>query len=128
MLTQQEIFDRVARHLIGQKHPSFDPFSKECLYRGPNGAKCAAGIFIPDHLYHQGLEGKSVNLLGRDVFPNVNVADADVRMLLRGLQSIHDDSVSRSDVEPISYEDEWRRRLKLFALDFNLSADLLDSI
>ena len=66
MMTRQEIFDTVARHLIAQgKQSSRGPTIGEksgCLYRGPNGLKCAVGVLIDDADYNPDMEGKSANL------------------------------------------------------------------
>lgn len=56
MRTQQEIFDYVAEKLHAQNLLSAhyrDDFSDmtQCLYRGPDGTKCAAGWLIPDEAY-----------------------------------------------------------------------------
>lgn len=36
-----------------------DTNTEECLYRGPNGVKCAVGMFIPDDRYSPDMENKS---------------------------------------------------------------------
>jgi hypothetical protein len=60
-LSNQEVFDRVWDHFITKKNPqSIDnPEDHSCLYRGPNGKKCAAGILIPDEKYSPELEDAS---------------------------------------------------------------------
>lgn len=57
--THQETFDTVAVHLLTQNKQSLDPKTGTCLYRGPNGLKCAVGALIPDDKYHRSLEGHS---------------------------------------------------------------------
>lgn len=47
-MSKQEIFTRVAVHLLRQGEPSMN--SGQCQYRGPNGLKCAVGVLIPDEL------------------------------------------------------------------------------
>lgn len=64
-LTKQEIFDRVAEHLLTQMEKSgvVDEtcgYGFRCLYRGPNGLKCAAGALIPDELYDPCIEDVSI--------------------------------------------------------------------
>lgn len=42
--TEQQVFDTVAKHLLTQMQQSrstVDSTSISCLYRGPNGLKCA---------------------------------------------------------------------------------------
>ena len=54
-MTRQEVFDKVYTHFVTEGNPpSMD--GQECLYRGPNGLKCAAGLFIPDELYLESME------------------------------------------------------------------------
>ena len=48
MLTSQEIFDKVAVHLLTQ--PRSFTSNGECFYRGPNGEKCRT--FITDAVVH----------------------------------------------------------------------------
>lgn len=49
MVTKQKTFDTVVAHLRRQGCKSADLFG--CLFRGPNGLKCAAGCLIPDSDY-----------------------------------------------------------------------------
>ena len=45
----QEIFDTVSVHLLTQNEKSQESdFYRSCLYRGPNGTKCAVGCLIKD--------------------------------------------------------------------------------
>ena len=60
LLTNQEVFDKVWDHFITKKNPqSIDINSGRCYYRGPQGERCAAGLFIPDEKYHVELEHAS---------------------------------------------------------------------
>jgi hypothetical protein len=54
-MTNQEIFDKVWNWFIRDNNPTSIQ-ENFCLYRGPNGAKCAAGILIPDSEYLEGME------------------------------------------------------------------------
>lgn len=57
-MTNQEIFDRVVRHLAKQGRPAaYDDGT--CAYRMPDGEACAIGCLIPDENYSRRLEGKS---------------------------------------------------------------------
>ncbi len=60
-MTKQETFDTVVRALLQQGRASRNESGK-CRYRGPYGAKCAAGHLIPDELYTLDLEGCVVTL------------------------------------------------------------------
>lgn len=59
-MTEQEIFTKVATHLLAQMARSRSGDDGVCLYRGDNGLQCAAGCLIPDELYSEALEEKSV--------------------------------------------------------------------
>lgn len=109
-LTSQEIFDTVAAHLIKQGHKSkrSDNF---CLYRGPDGDKCAIGILITDDEYSQEMESNAVQSLESSGFlpkrlkPHLN--------LLYDLQVSHD--------EHFFNVDELRLRLRVVANRHKLS-------
>ena len=85
-MTKQEIFDRVARHLLTQKkHAMIDD---TCAYRTPDGLKCAIGCLIPDELYTPKIEGFSV-----DDGPVIEVLERtglSCDEFLYELQTIHD--------------------------------------
>jgi hypothetical protein len=53
-MTKQETFDTVVRHLLTQAKQSRD--EDACLYRGPDGTKCAAGCLISDADYSPSME------------------------------------------------------------------------
>jgi hypothetical protein len=50
-MAEQEIFDRVAVHLLTQKVHSINGIG-ECCYRGNNNTRCAVGCLIDDEEYH----------------------------------------------------------------------------
>lgn len=55
-MTNQEIFDKVATHLLSQgKRSALGGVG--CAYRGDGGLQCAIGCLIPDELYRYELEG-----------------------------------------------------------------------
>lgn len=59
MPTKQETFDTVVAHLRNQGCKSEDDHGN-CMYRGENGTKCAAGCLIPDDAYSPTLEGSGI--------------------------------------------------------------------
>ncbi len=75
----QEVFDMVARHLIGQGKRSMGVVpgmgGRTCAYRGENGTKCAVGCLIPDEAYDPSIENRGIvfwgvlRALGVDVHP-----------------------------------------------------------
>lgn len=88
-MDKQEIFDTVVKALKKQGKPSVS-HRGECVYRGPDGTKCAAGHLLPDECYTPTMEGASWNVLvyhHGDKLPKFLVDEAD---LIRRLQSIHD--------------------------------------
>ena len=57
----QEIFDKVANHLITQNRKSIDDSGNyDCVYRAYNGDMCAVGCLITDSHYNPDMEGESV--------------------------------------------------------------------
>lgn len=58
-MTDQELFDKVATHLLTQNAKSQES-DGTCAYRGENGTKCSIGCLIPDDKYDEDFEGKRV--------------------------------------------------------------------
>lgn len=116
-LTEQQIFDKVATHLLtqGKRSATYCDDTYRCLYRGPDGLKCAAGCLIPDELYDPTFEGKSWTALDRAGLTNL-VESIGHRELVRELQRCHDWT------EPY----DWRERLGQIADEFKLNADVLN--
>lgn len=59
-----------------------------CMYRGPNGTKCAVGMLIPDELYYKEIESAAARALPRILGVKMRSDKID---LLEDLQSIHDE-------------------------------------
>ena len=91
-MTNQEIFDKVCEHLMKQGCKSIENDTGLCRYRGPNGLKCAAGIFIPDELYNrnrmEGFSFDNISSLG-EVHRFHAFTDAQLSFIAK-LQGIHD--------------------------------------
>lgn len=83
---RQRIYDIVKDGLI--KQGGFSMRCGMCAYRGANGRKCAAGLFIDDADYEEGFEGKAICKLPRHVF---GLAETEFQFLAE-LQKIHDDA------------------------------------
>lgn len=126
MLTAQQIFDTVLTRLREQGQPSIKINGTDipsCLYRGPNGLKCAVGWLIPDNAYHSkfeiGVGGDSgvVTLSeGDDFAAALSAGGVDVHEhldLLSGLQMVHDDWKGRDGV--------FEAGMKQVAQSFNLT-------
>lgn len=118
-MTKQEIFDKVATHLLTQNKKSYLPgynntsISKACAYRGEDNCKCGIGILIPDDKYDPSLESKTV--INNDVLlsleDGIDREDVEIIQFLSHLQCIH-------DLCPI---EEWKFRLTVVAEDYGLS-------
>lgn len=115
--TAQEVFDFVANHLFTQGvqamgvQKGMTGSTPICLYRGPDGTKCAVGAMIPDEEYDLEMEGFSV----RDL-PNLQtvIVNDDIMAnieLLESLQCVHDvpanwdsDDLMKSALESVAVE------------------------
>ena len=88
--TNQEAFDFVVRHFVRQRVMSVEA-SGSCMYRAPDGKRCAVGALIKDEAYKPEMERQSVlNLNGESpVRPLLDVGSVHRRLLTR-LQYIHD--------------------------------------
>jgi hypothetical protein len=113
-MTMQEVFDKVARHLLAQGCKSTDKTG--CMYRGPNDTKCAAGFLIADQHYVRELERQTATSCYVAEALMASGVPVEALALVDQLQRVHD------NYEP----DEWLARLGLTAAMNNLSADVLD--
>ena len=91
----QDIFDTVVKHLFTQGKPAMDDGT--CMYRGPDGAKCAVGVLIADDEYRHGFEFRELpDLLSLiDGTPLERRLSKNLR-LLRDLQAAHDTRDNRT--------------------------------
>lgn len=106
--TAQQVYDQIKAHLLTQNSKSQG--GNKCLYRDPNGLKCAAGCLIGDDEYDskfddlKGIDTAWESLVCRGLVPNAHVD------LIRNLQIVH-------DTTPVEY---WEGELKKSAFKFNL--------
>ena len=107
-LTEQELFDKVAKHLLAQNKKSYKSAETECTYRSPEGLKCAAGCLIEDDEYLPLMEDKTWSRLCAQGY-----AKTDHRDLIDRLQKIHD------LYEPEEWRDQLRDAAAHLALKFN---------
>lgn len=109
--TDQEVFDHVSKHLLSQGCKSVNYEENEkcitmyCLYRGPNGTKCAAGCLIDDTEYKVEMENSTWSTLCQH-----RIVPFSHQELIVDLQKIHD------DYNP----DEWPEKLKQLANNYRL--------
>lgn len=119
MLTNhQEILNHVVRSLRKQGRPSAVPDEEEggvrCLYRGPDGIRCAAGFCLPDEHYSPGYEGTSASKVFEGLLPEAT------RCLLDRLQGAHDEAASETVANP----DDWLFEFEEKACDVAHDCDL----
>ena len=112
-MTEQEIFEKVVRHLSGQgcksKHQDFGH-----AYRGDNGLMCAVGCLLTDKEYCPSFEQRSVSSLAQDeVLPKRLLPHWS---LLVSLQRIHD----------LFDPTEWATELR--DIGENLNTDTVDRV
>lgn len=111
----QEIFDKIAKHLLTQNKQSKDE-KGHCFYRGPDGLKCAVGAIIPDKDYDMKFEGLAVGDTPiKTFFIDSGYSNKEI-LLLKELQIIHD--AGRPSC--------WKNRLSDLALKYSLSSEILD--
>jgi len=90
--TKQRILGHIKREFKGKSETSD---GESCLYRGPNGTKCAVGMFIPDELYDPRMDELSFIDHVVKFFPKIkSVLPLDLKALCK-LQDIHDQSTKR---------------------------------
>ncbi len=115
-MTEQEIFDRVATHLLkqGRKATELAAISHggdsmlRCRYRTDDGLRCAVGCLIPDEVYTPAIEGVTVFEVAEKLIPTdaravflflsalessgIDHNDGALMSLLQSLQELHDAS------------------------------------
>ncbi len=118
-MTKQEIFDTVAKHLFSQGQRSVNA-NGVCLYRGPNGLKCAIGALITDEEYDSEMEFKTISFLKERFIPDR--LKGVIIDFLSDLQNIHDDYANWSRTSQMKEELEIVARN--FGLDYSILKDL----
>ena len=111
-MTREEVFDKVAIHLLKQGKKSMSPIGGGCVYRGPNGLACAIGCLIPDDKYIPDIESFNVDGLMSN-YPEVVKGTAitdEFLTILQELQVVH-------DCREVS---SWSENLGRMALEFEL--------
>lgn len=101
-MTKQETFDRVVQHLRQQAAKAEDS-NGGCMYRTPDGKRCAVGALIPDELYRPAFEGFRIG--GENPVTALMEHLGHSLPLLRDLQRLHDNGDVR----------EWETELECVA-------------
>jgi len=129
MLTTQEVFDKVAVHLLTQNSKSVEivshsfnesdlasPLTVNCRYRGEEGKSCAVGCLIPDDRYDTSIEGGSVESWRvQEILYAMDLQD-HVKILSK-LQYIHD----------ATEVGDWKNKLKKMAEEYSINSDCLNN-
>jgi hypothetical protein len=125
-MNQQEIFDKVASHLITQgvqatyrPHPKQREAYSNCAYRGDNGTMCAAGCLIPDEEYNPEFEGLDWGEVGVEI-PSLASLTFEDHDLISSLQSVHDNESNWHNIDIL------KEKLRNVAHMYTLSSDILN--
>jgi hypothetical protein len=114
--TAQEVFDYVCRKVIEQGAPSVRFEANDegaCLYRGPNGTKCAVGFLIDDADYVPEFEaGYTARTLLRDYSEKLGWQKGAHDYLLQQMQGHAHDVAARQSRGDNA---EFLRLFKLYA-------------
>jgi len=111
----QELFDKVAKHLLTQKAKAMRVMGYEprCAYRGEDGKSCAVGCLIDDTEYAPWMEGNPVDwLFDMDLPLTLREKLEGNRGLLLDLQEVHD------EYEVENWEQALRNLAKSHDLEF----------
>lgn len=118
-MNTQQAFDIMVQHLRQQGRPSRDDVAG-CMYRGPDGTKCAVGALIPDELYRDNMEGRTIRpLLIQDCNAYSELCrllDSIDLQLLEEMQTIHDHHT------PANWERSFKECAEEFGLDYTAPA------
>lgn len=122
--TAQDVFTQVATHLLTQNAKSYDQ-KGNCLYRGLNNTKCAAGCLIGDNEYTPEMDCSSpavsygYNVPHGTTWPSLIkrglISTTVHRDLIISLQSIHD----------TSNIDDWKWQLEIIAKNHDFTMPVL---
>lgn len=124
-MNTQELFDKVATHLLTQNAKAHNPDDLDylghprCMYRALDGKLCAVGCLITDENYNPNQEGEPARVLKNIIELSVGrkLLHSEVRLLTE-LQSIHD----RRQVK------DWRYFLTKLAEENELNTNAIDAI
>jgi hypothetical protein len=116
-MNKEQIFERVWEHFIKNNNPPavtrVGQGHWRGLLRGPNGAKCAIGLFISDDRYTPNMEMQDINQV---VFANLKFADQQAADTLAILQHEHDLCGSCEEL----FHEKFRKSMMNVATRFNI--------
>lgn len=119
-MNAQQIFDKVAAHLLtqGKKAMVSTDQAAACMYRGPNGTRCAVGCLIPDELYHEDFEYHTAKELPESLWTALEIDMPAHEELVMALQMVHDNALPET----------WAKRLHALAEAEHLNADVIKEL
>lgn len=118
--TAQEVFDQVSNHLLTQMKRSMADDTDDhsgCMYKNPEGLRCAAGCLISPEEYQEALDkdksfsNKGFEFKTWNVLVQYKMVPSQHSQLIRDLQEIHDAT------DPIA----WGIALGMVAKGYNLT-------
>jgi hypothetical protein len=129
-MTNQEIFNRVSKHLLTQRKKAKQR-NGLCVYR-VGSLKCAIGALIEDKYHDEYLDSSDANsrslpdpsvlkaLLASKVISNydIRVRDSSRIILLHDLQEVHD----------YHRPNQWQKQLVIVAELFNLDPSIVGTV
>lgn len=102
-MTRQELFDRVVQHCNRQGErsvvdASVPTFLRYCVYRNERSLKCGIGALMPDEVYEEVFEGKSVKDLPSEALKacGFDLSRPYEMSFASDLQILHDDRTNWS--------------------------------
>ena len=126
-LSRQDILDKTVKHLSSMTCRSMKKVNglSTCLYRGPNGSKCAIGALIPDKMYDPVMESNTVSQLIIEEFPAVSslfykkdLETRDFLSFLDRVQTVHDNEYNWRNNKFVGY-----KSIASLARQYNLKYD-----
>jgi hypothetical protein len=126
-MDKQEVFNKIWNHFIVEKNPrsvqsvDADSPTEICLYRGPNGSKCAFGVLIPDEDYSEKMEGNGCHspIFTRN-YEKWGLVENDWLFYI-DLQAVHDRAVRGARAEGMDVFDFMKVKFELLAIAHNLT-------
>lgn len=134
-MDKQATFEFVARHLFRQgcRATIVNQYTAtkltcvscvSCVYRGPNGLKCAVGCLIPEKLDGLIEENITVRSLKPAILDAIGVKEDDDVTFLGDLQLIHDNE--NNWTEPCRLKASLARCASTWELDYGFLEDLAE--
>lgn len=109
-MTKQEVFTTVKNHLLAQNKKAEE--GGICLYRGPNGTKCAIGCLITDEEYEKMVKHR---------IDRYGIWSLSRHFMIKNLEGINSNFLNRlQGIHDCHEPNKWEERLREFAIAFNL--------